>query len=81
MAPLHRQVLDVDVERLRHPQPEQAEEAGQRVSTGPAAAPWAMKAPSSMRSRPSVADSVSILGRRTYSAGEWSMTPSMTAKR
>ncbi len=38
-------------------------------------------APSSIRSRPRVADSVSILGRRTYSAGEASIVPSITAKR
>jgi hypothetical protein len=40
-----------------------------------------MKADSSVRSRPRVADSVSIFGRRTYSAGECSMIPSMAAKR
>jgi hypothetical protein len=40
-----------------------------------------MKADSSIRSSPKVAESVSILGRRTYTAGECSMTPSMAAKR
>ena len=50
-------------------------------SVGPAAAAWAMNAPSSMRSSPSVVDSVSIFGRRTCSAGDSVRYPSTTAKR
>ena len=47
-------------------------------SMDPAAAGWATKVLSSMRSRTRVADSVSIFGRRTNSAGERSIIPSKT---
>jgi hypothetical protein len=45
-----------------YPEPEESEQAGQGLVYRPS--PWATKALSSMRSRPRVADSRSIRGRR-----------------
>jgi hypothetical protein len=81
VAALGAQVLDVDATRLRDPEAQQPEQTGQGVIDRPSGGGLGRKAPSSMRSRPRVVDSVSILGRRTCSAGDSVKKPSMTAKR
>ncbi len=78
---LDADMVDVDVEGFGDAQPSRPKRQARAWSTTLPAIPCAMKAPSSIRSRPRVADSVLILGWRTHSAGEASMVPLITAKR
>jgi hypothetical protein len=76
------QIADVKIGRLVRPQPEQAEQADQREVVRLAESGAVASMASNCRcDSPSVGDCTGTEGRRTYSAGECSSSPSMTQVR
>ena len=79
VAKFQAEHLDVGPGGLRRPKPVQGQQRDEGVlGCGPRPGATS-RAPTSLRSRPAARDSLSMRGRRTCTAGEWSISSSSTA--